>query len=263
MPLTVWQKEGIGGYEATLEISGVSFAYPSRSDKVVLEAIDLRLESGSSLALCGRSGCGKSTVIALLTRLYDPRQGTSRLMALISETWILRSCADIGVVSQDISLFAGTILENIAYGRPESSQEEIMAAAEAAGVLDFVHAFPNGLDEYVGEKGRSLSGGQRQRLAVARVLLKDPPIILLDEATSALDADGEFIVQQAIENLMGGRTVISVAHRLNTMHSSEHVAVLEGGRVVETGAFDKLFRSQAPSFASSRQDRHHQPRGEK
>jgi ATP-binding cassette subfamily B protein len=213
---------------------GVRFAYPGREP--ILNGLDLTIEAGQRVGLVGASGAGKSTVIALLQRFYDVDGGAIRIdgqdLRAITQA-SLRS--EIAVVPQDISLFHRSVRENIRYARPEASEADVLAAAEAARCRDFIEALPQGFDTVVGDRGTKLSGGQRQRLAIARALLKDAPILLLDEATSALDSESEQAIQAALDVLMRGRTVIAIAHRLSTLKSFDRIVVMDAGRVVDDG----------------------------
>jgi ABC transporter fused permease/ATP-binding protein len=224
-----------------VEFAGVGFSYPVRPDVRVLEGVDLDLDPGRMVALVGPSGAGKSTIAALLLRLYDPDDGAISLdghdLRELDARW-LRS--RIGTVAQEPVLFSTSVAANIRYGRPEASDEEVEAAARAANAHDFIAGLPDGYATEVGERGVRLSGGQKQRAAIARAILKDPPILILDEATSSLDAESESLVQDALERLMSRRTSLVIAHRLSTVRNADLVVVLDGGRVVETGTHDQL-----------------------
>ena len=228
----------------------INFAYPLRADMPVLgPGFSLEICEGEVLALVGGSGSGKSTVAALLTRLYDVNDGGvfvgGRDIRDLEPRWLRES---IGVVAQEPALFATSIAENIRYGCRTATDECIRKAARAANVLEFTDNFADGLDTFVGQRGTQLSGGQKQRVAVARCILKNPPVVIFDEATSALDAASEYHVQKAIETVMEGRTVISIAHRLSTVRGADRIAVLEGGRIVEVGAFDELVSRDGGAF---------------
>ncbi len=224
-----------------VHLSGVDFSYPSRPDLAVLKGMDLRLDPGEVVALVGPSGSGKSTVAALLSRFYDPQGGTLELdgrpYTELDSDWLREQ---IGVVSQEPILFATSIRDNIGYGRPGASDEQIQAAAIAANAHGFIEAFPEGYETRVGERGVKLSGGQKQRVAIARALLKDPRVLVLDEATSALDAESEHLVQEALDRLMEGRTTMVIAHRLSTVKQADRVCVLEGGKLVQQGSHEEL-----------------------
>ncbi len=212
-----------------------------RDDQRGLEGIDLVAEAGKTTALVGRSGSGKSTMLALVPRLYDPTEGRVEIDGQDIRDVTLRSLrGQIGVVSQDVVLFDDTVRANIGFGRPGASEGDIVAAARAAAAHDFIMAMPDGYDTKVGERGSRLSGGERQRLAIARAILKDAPILLLDEATSALDTQSERLVQEALAELMKGRTTLVIAHRLSTVREADQIVVLDEGKVVETGDHDGL-----------------------
>lgn len=235
-----------------LEFRNVSFAYPTRKDSPIFQDLSLHVPAGSVLAVVGSSGSGKSSLVSLLLRLYDPDSGIVSVdghdIRDLNPYW-LRS--HIGTVSQEPVLFSCSIAENIAYGAPDPSQvtvEDIYRAAQIANAHDFIQEFPKGYDTVVGEKGVLLSGGQKQRVAIARALLKNPKILLLDEATSALDAENEFLVQEALERLMDGRTVLIIAHRLSTIQSADSVAVLDQHRVMEIGSHSQLLANDQGLF---------------
>lgn len=224
-----------------IEFEGVHFSYPSRSDMKVLKGLNLSIKAGQKIALVGGSGGGKSTVVRLLLRFYALEQGVIRVDGKdIAEMDLQHLRENISIVPQEVILFGGTIRENIAYGKLDANEEEILMAAQKANALDFIENFPDGLDTIVGERGIQLSGGQRQRVAIARAILKDPAILLLDEATSALDAEAEKIVQDALENLMEGRTSIIIAHRLATVKNVDCIYVLDKGTIVEKGKHEEL-----------------------
>ena len=223
------------------EVAFRQLRFRYREDQRALEGIDLVAQGGKTMALVGRSGSGKSTLLALVPRLYDPSEGRIEIDGQDLRNVTLTSLRrQVGVVSQDVVLFDDSVRANIAFGRPEASQDEIVAAAKAAAAHEFIMAMPGGYDAPVGERGHKLSGGERQRIAIARAILKDAPILLLDEATSALDTESERLVQQALATLMKGRTTIVIAHRLSTIREADLIVVMDEGRVVETGSHDEL-----------------------
>ena len=220
---------------------GVTFAYPSAPETQVLNGIDITVAPGETVALVGSSGAGKSTIFHLLLRFYDPTGGTIRLDGVdLREADPTAVRGHMALVPQDTVIFAATIADNIRYGRPGASDEEVRAAAKAAHADGFIAEMSDGYDTHVGERGVTLSGGQRQRIAIARAILKDAPVLLLDEATSSLDAHSETQVQEALEELMQGRTTLVIAHRLATVLKADRILVLEKGRVVEEGDHQSL-----------------------
>lgn len=222
-----------------ITFEGISFAYGSGDP--VLRHVDLRVPKGTVLALVGPSGSGKSTLVDLLGRFHEPTEGRVALDGVdVRRIRIADVRGLLGVVSQDTILFHDTVRANIAYARPDATQDEIEEAARAAHAHDFIVRLPQGYGTVVGERGSRLSGGERQRLAIARAILRDPPILILDEATSALDADSERLVQDAIGRLLEGRTVIVIAHRLATVTRAHRIAVLDEGRIVEEGDHHSL-----------------------
>jgi ATP-binding cassette subfamily B protein len=226
-----------------VELSQVSFAYPSRKDVRVLDDVSLRLEPGEIVAVVGPSGAGKSTLAGLIARLYDPSAGRVLLDGRdVRELDVAFLRRQIGTVAQEPILFGTSIAENIRYGRPGATDDEVREAARAANAAGFVERFPSGYETLVGERGVQLSGGQKQRVAIARAVLKDPRILVLDEATSALDAESEHLVKEALERLMRGRTTLIIAHRLSTVKDAHRVVVLDAGRVVQSGAHAELLR---------------------
>jgi ABC-type multidrug transport system fused ATPase/permease subunit len=219
----------------------VNFSYPSRPDMPVLRGIDFRMEAGQKIALVGYSGAGKSTIVQLLMRYHTATSGRILVDGQDVTSFDIRQLRrNIGVVPQEVALFGGTIRENIAYGKPGAPDTEIREAARKANALDFILTFPEGLDTVVGERGVKLSGGQRQRIAIARAILKDPAILILDEATSSLDAESEKLVQDALDELMKGRTTIIIAHRLATIRKVDYIYVISEGRISESGTHDQL-----------------------
>ena len=228
-----------------VELRHISFRYPSRSDIPVLRDISLEVKKGEKIAIVGPSGAGKSTLAGLLFRFYEP-DGGSLLFDGIPATSIPLSQLrrQLALVPQDVLLFGGTIRENIAYGRPGAAQEEIEEAARQAHAHEFIDSFPEKYDTIVGDRGIKLSGGQRQRIAIARAILKDPVILLLDEATSSLDSASESLVQEALDNLMQGRTSFIIAHRLSTIRHADKIIVLEKGIIKEAGTHEELLKKE-------------------
>jgi ATP-binding cassette subfamily B protein len=224
---------------ADVRLDNISFSYPN--GKTVFKGLSLRLERGQRVGLVGPSGGGKSTLFALVQRFYDLREGRILIdgqdIACVTQESLRSSMA---VVPQDLSLFHRSALENIRYGRPNATDEEVIEAAVFARCRDFIGALPHGFATIVGDRGVKLSGGQRQRIAIARAFLKDAPLLLLDEATSALDGESEEAIQQALALLMRGRTVIAIAHRLSTVRNFDRITVLEAGQVVQDGPPDQL-----------------------
>lgn len=224
-----------------VEFRGVSFAYNDRDRRTVLDDVSFRVDAGQMVAIVGLSGAGKTTLVNLLPRFYDVKNGAILIDDVdVRDVTVGSLRAQIGLVTQDTVLFDDTITHNIAYGRPDASQEDIESAARAAHAHEFIGLLPEKYDTRIGERGGRLSGGQRQRLAIARALLKDPPILVLDEATSSLDAESERLVQDALQALMRNRTSFVIAHRLSTVRSADRIIVLEHGRIVETGRHDDL-----------------------
>ena len=230
----------LGPLSRDIVYSNVSFSY---GDEPVLWDIDFKVNKGEILALVGPSGAGKTTLLNLLPRFYDVTSGAILLDGLdIREVSLASLRAQIGVVTQQTILFNETVRYNVAYGRLEAAEADILQALKAAHAYDFVMDLPQGLDTVIGEQGVRLSGGERQRLAIARALLKDPPILLLDEATSSLDSESEREVQQALDRLIEGRTTLVIAHRLSTVRHADRLVVLDRGRIVETGTHEELLQ---------------------
>jgi ABC-type multidrug transport system fused ATPase/permease subunit len=224
-----------------VELSHVAFSYPSRPDVQVLKDITVTAEKGQQIAIVGPSGAGKSTMVSILLRFYDPSAGSILYDGKdISQIPLSQLRRQMALVPQDILLFGGTIFENIAYGKPNATREEIENAARQANAHDFIQSFPEGYETVVGERGVKLSGGQRQRVAIARAILKDPAILILDEATSSLDSESEALVQDALNNLMKNRTSFVIAHRLSTIRNADKIIVLEKGIVKESGTHHEL-----------------------
>jgi ABC-type multidrug transport system fused ATPase/permease subunit len=233
--------EALPRFDGHIQYENVQFSYPTRPDVTVLKGIDLDISPGSKIALVGASGSGKSTIVNLLLRFYEPGGGTIRVDGRDIASYPLSAYRQqLAIVPQEVLLFGGTIRENIAYGRTGASDPEIIEAARQANAWDFIRQFPDGLDTLVGDRGVKLSGGQRQRIAIARAILKDPAILLLDEATSSLDAESEKLVQGALDHLMQGRTSIIIAHRLATIREADCIYVIDGGQIVEAGTHTEL-----------------------
>jgi ABC-type multidrug transport system fused ATPase/permease subunit len=219
----------------------VQFSYPSRKDVPVLKGISFTIPAGKKIALVGSSGAGKSTIMQLLLQFYRLDEGQILVDGKSIYDYDLNLFRqNIGLVPQEVMLFGGTIRENILYGRPNATEDDIIDSARKANAWDFIQSFPDGLETIVGERGVKLSGGQRQRIAIARAILKDPAILLLDEATSSLDAESEKQVQEALNKLMEGRTSIIIAHRLATIRDVDQIYVLDNGQIIEQGTHESL-----------------------
>jgi ATP-binding cassette subfamily B protein len=226
----------------------VTFRY-FRDQEPVLKGVSFVAEPGQTVALFGATGSGKSTVINLIPRFYDVSEGRVTLDGRDVRDVTLESLRhQIGIVLQETVLFGGTIRENIAYGRPDATEEEITAAAEAAEAHDFIMSFPDGYDTAVGERGATLSGGQKQRIAIARALLVDPRILILDDSTSSVDMETEYRIQQALERLRGGRTSFVIAQRISTVQSADLVVVLDAGEIAAIGTHQELLE-RSPIYA--------------
>jgi ATP-binding cassette subfamily B protein len=231
--------ESVSG--SAIEFDNLEFHYPSRPTQSALHSFSLKVAPGQTVALVGPSGAGKSTVFQLLLRYYDAQSGRILINGVPTTTLSLHDLRTrIGIVPQDAVIFSGSALENIRYGRPDASEAQVHAAAKGAFADAFIRALPQGYDTFLGERGVRLSGGQRQRMAIARAMLKNPPLLLLDEATSALDAESERMVQAALESAMRGRTTLVIAHRLATVQKADCIVVLDHGQVVETGSHAQL-----------------------
>ncbi len=230
-----------GRLRGNILFEDVRFSYPTRADVEVLKGVSLNIPAGKKVALVGQSGAGKSTIMQLLLQFHFPTEGQIRVDGKSIYDYDLESYrSNFAIVPQEVILFGGSIRENILYGKPGATEEEIVAAARQAHAWDFISTFPDKLDTVVGERGIKLSGGQRQRIAIARAILRNPSILLLDEATSSLDAESEKVVQEALNNLMEGRTSIIIAHRLATVRDVDCIYVLEGGRIIEQGTHEEL-----------------------
>jgi ATP-binding cassette, subfamily B, bacterial len=229
--------------DANIDFENITFSYPGR--RRVLDHFSLHIDAGQRVGLVGPSGAGKSTVLALLQRSFDPQPGAGAVCISgqrLSDISLNSLHNVIAVVPQDISLFNRSLLDNLRYGRPDATEEQVLRACEHAHCLDLIRALPEGLQTIVGERGTRLSGGQRQRIAIARAFLKDAPILLLDEATSALDSASEAAIQHALEKLMKGRTVVAIAHRLSTLQNFDRIVVIQHGRLVDDGSPQELAR---------------------
>lgn len=234
-----------------IQFEKVRFRYPTRPEVEVLKEVSFRIKPGEKVALAGHSGAGKSTIIQLLSRFYEVDQGSIQVDGREVKDWDLKALrSKIGIVPQEVLLFGGSIRENIAYAKPEASEEEIILAAKKANAWQFIVQFPEGLDTLVGERGVKLSGGQRQRVAIARAILKDPAILILDEATSSLDAESESLVQEALDELMKGRTTLIIAHRLATIRKVDCIYVLSEGKIVEQGSHQELLQNSAGFYSN-------------
>lgn len=225
--------------KGAISIDSVSFAY--QSSRPVINQLSLDIQPGTTVAFVGATGAGKSTITKLLLRFYDPSSGAVKLDGISLTDWDTQSLRDtIGLVSQDVFLFHGTVRENIAFGEPNASFEAVEKAAKLAEAHEFINELPNGYDSIVGERGQKLSGGQRQRLSIARALLKDPRVLILDEATSAVDNETEAAIQRSLTQIREGRTLIMIAHRLSTIVDADQIVVLDKGRIVQQGTHSEL-----------------------
>lgn len=234
--------------EGSISFRQVGFTYP-HSDQPVFEKLTLKINPGEYVALVGASGAGKSTISKLIPRFYDVTHGSVTLdghdVRHLSLPFVREQ---IGIVQQDVYLFSGSIKDNIRYGKPDATKEEVIEAARKANAHNFILALPNGYDSEVGQRGVRLSGGQKQRISIARVFLKNPPILILDEATSSLDNESEYIVKASMETLAKGRTTLVIAHRLSTIKNAERIIVLENGSIVEEGTHDVLIENTGPYY---------------
>ncbi|XP_047326042.1 ABC transporter B family member 19-like [Impatiens glandulifera] len=244
--LIIYDKKGkiLQNLRGDIDIHDVHFVYPSRPQKTILQGLSLSIPAGKVVAFVGSSGCGKSTILSLLLRLYDPLKGEIRIDNIDIKDFDLKFLRkNIGIVFQEPSLFSGTIMDNMKVGNADADDENIISVAKMANAHSFISQLPNKYSTDVGQRGVQLSGGQKQRIAIARAVLKDPPILLLDEATSALDSESEKLVQDALETAMRGRTVVLIAHRLSTIINADMIAVVENGQVTTTGTHRNLLES--------------------
>ena len=241
----LWPEKG-----SSLVLRDVNFNYPSRPSQLALNGLTGEVHAGQTVAIVGPSGAGKTTLFSLLMRFHAPQHGDVLLDGVAVDQMALKDLRQrIGVVPQEAVVFSGTVMENIRYGKPEATDQEVQAAAEAAFAQEFIAELPQGYDTYLGDRGVRLSGGQRQRIAIARAILKNPPLLLLDEATSALDAHSERMVQAALEKAMQGRTTLVIAHRLATVQRADCIWVLDKGKLVEQGTHKELI-AKAGLYAS-------------
>jgi ATP-binding cassette, subfamily B, bacterial len=233
-----------------IELKNVHFRYPTREDIEVLKGVDLTIKSGQKIALVGTSGAGKSTIMQLILRFHQATEGSIFVDGKDMASYDISDYRqNLALVPQEVLLFGGTIRENILYGKPDASDDEVIEAAKQSNSWEFISQFPDGLATIVGERGIKLSGGQRQRIAIARAILRNPSILLLDEATSSLDAESEKVVQDALNVLMEGRTSIIIAHRLATIREVDKIYVLDGGKIVEQGTHDELYEKERGIYA--------------
>jgi subfamily B ATP-binding cassette protein MsbA len=228
-----------GKLQGAIEFDRVAFSY--NPELPVLKDVSFSIPAGQFVGIVGTTGGGKSTVVSLIPRFYDPISGSITIDGVDVRDYKLQKMRDqIGFVLQDTVLFRGTVRENIAYGRPDATEDEIFEAAKLASAHEFIMRMPKGYDTQVGERGLTLSGGERQRIGIARALIRNAPILILDEPTAALDTESESVVIQALERLMKGRTVITIAHRLSTIRDADRIIVLRDGVVAEQGTHDEL-----------------------
>ncbi|MGB7443827.1 MAG: ATP-binding cassette domain-containing protein, partial [Coleofasciculaceae cyanobacterium] len=229
--------------QGQIELKNITFAYRDRQP--VIENLSLEIPAGQTIAIVGSTGSGKSTLVKLLLRLYEVNEGTITLDGIEIQKLRLEDLRRaIGLVSQDVFLFHGTVQENIAYGSFNASMKRIVTAAQMAEAHNFINQLPQGYETIVGERGQKLSGGQQQRLAIARAILKNPPILILDEATSAVDNETEAAIQRSLEKITANRTTIAIAHRLSTVRNADCIYVMEQGKLVEQGRHEQLLEQQ-------------------
>ena len=232
-----------GRLTGKIDFDDVSFSYDGK--RTAIDELSFTIQPGQTIALVGASGAGKTTALSLLYRAFDPQSGVIRVDGEDIRDYQLTALRrNIGVVFQEPLLFNRSIAENLRIGRPHATEAQMLEACARAQALEFVERQPKGLETIIGERGRALSGGERQRLSIARVILKDPPILILDEATSALDGTTELKLMKALEEVTRNRTTLVIAHRLSTIRHADMILVMEGGRVVESGSFDALYARQ-------------------
>ena len=228
--------------QGNIEFANVKFRYPGRPKHVVLDNFNLKLNTGNVIALCGPSGSGKSTIAMLIENLYDHESGIISLdgvnTAELDKRWLRKDV--IGYISQEPILFCTSIKENIKFGKPDATDDEVIEACKMANAHEFISNFNDGYDTIVGQQGTALSGGQRQRIAIARAIIKNPKILILDEATSALDSESETLVKDALDKAMSHRTVLVIAHRLSTIRNANVIIVLDKGKIIEQGTHQQL-----------------------
>jgi subfamily B ATP-binding cassette protein MsbA len=245
-PVTIEERPDaleLKSFEKKIVFEGVSFKYDKED---VLRDIDLTVGRGEIVALVGPSGGGKSTLVSLIPRFYDPAKGTVRIDGKDVRDLSIKSLRDkIGLVTQETLLFNDSVKNNISYGHEDIDEEQLVRVAKAANAHQFIQEFPDGYNTMIGERGVKVSGGQRQRIAIARAVYKNPPILIFDEATSQLDTESEKLVQEAVNNMMKGRTVIVIAHRLSTVMHADKIVVVDKGRIVDIGTHRELFSRNA------------------
>jgi ATP-binding cassette subfamily B protein len=245
-PDSTYEQDSVSQPSASLHMRDLSFSYPSRPQHRALDGLNLGVEPGEMVAIVGPSGAGKSTLFDLLQRFYDPDSGSILLDSIDVRERSLESVrAAFGFVPQDPVLFSGTLRDNLTYGRPYATVDEVTEALDLVHASEFIEALPEGVDTRVGENGVGLSGGQRQRLAIARALLSHPRCLLLDEATSALDAQSEDFVGKSLHSLKGKMTILVIAHRLSTVRTADRICVMDQGRLVAQGSHERLLAENA------------------